>query len=167
MLRTLAASFPLLLTPDFLFHSSASLSLRGGFFIVNISQLRSTITTLLSGSPNLVGFYTLPNGTKIPAIYVTGRQGVPPEFKVEGLEVTMEEFPRLNPRAGVGTFQQRKEWTVVMVDYDTSSNKLNEAAQRISSRFPDARFSFMPESDIVYGQYRIVIPDLEIGRLVR
>ena len=134
---------------------------------MNISQLRSTITTLLSGSPNLVGLYTLPNGTKIPAIYVTGRQGVPPEFKVEGLEVTMEEFPRLNPRAGVGTFQQRKEWTVVLVDYDTSSNKLNEAAQRISSRFPDARFSFMPESDIVYGQYRIVIPDLEIGRLVR
>jgi hypothetical protein len=53
------------------------------------------------------------------------------------------------------------------VDYDTSSNKLNEAAQRISSRFPDARFSFMAESDIVYGQYRIVIPDLEIGRIVR
>jgi len=134
---------------------------------VNIAQLRETITRLLSASPNLVGAYTLPNGTQIPSIYVVGRQGVPPEFKAAGLEVTMEEFPRLNPRAGVGIFQQRKEWTVVLVDYDTSSNKLNEAAQRISSRFPDARFSFMAESDIVYGQYRIVIPDLEIGRIVR
>ena len=134
---------------------------------MNIAQLRETITRLLSASPNLVGAYTLPNGTQIPSIYVVGRQGVPPEFKAAGLEVTMEEFPRLNPRAGVGIFQQRKEWTVVLVDYDTSSNKLNEAAQRISSRFPDARFSFMAESDIVYGQYRIVIPDLEIGRIVR
>jgi hypothetical protein len=44
---------------------------------------------------------------------------------------------------------------------------LNDAAQRISRRFPDARFSFMPETDVVYGQYRIVLPDLEIGRLIQ
>jgi hypothetical protein len=134
---------------------------------VNIAQLRDIITTLLGASPNLIGSYTLPNGSSIPAIYVVGRQGVPPEFKAQGLEVAIQEFPRLNPRPGVGIFQQRKEWSMVLVDYDTSSNKLNEAAQRISRRFPDARFSFMPETDVVYGQYRIVIPDLEIGRLIQ
>jgi ribonucleotide monophosphatase NagD (HAD superfamily) len=133
---------------------------------VNISQLRSSITTLLSASPDLVGSYTLPDGTKIPAIYVVGRNSVPTEWKVEGLEVAIQEFPRINPRPGVGTFQQRKEWTVVLVDYNTASNKLGMAAERISRRFPDARFSFMPESDIAYGQYRIVIPDVEIGRLI-
>jgi hypothetical protein len=133
---------------------------------VNISQLRSSITTLLSASPDLVGSYVLPDGTKIPAIYVVGRNSVPTEWKVEGLEVAIQEFPRINPRPGVGTFQQRKEWTVVLIDYNTASNKLGIAAERISRRFPDARFSFMPESDIAYGQYRIVIPDVEIGRLI-
>lgn len=83
---------------------------------MNIAQLRDTLTTLLSASPNLVGSYTLPNGNSIPAIYAVGRQGVPPEFKVAGLEVTIEEFARLNPRPGVGTFQQRKEWTLKLVD---------------------------------------------------
>jgi len=134
---------------------------------VNIAQLRDIITTLLGASPNLIGSYTLPDGSTIPAIYVVGRQGVPPEFKAQGLEVAIQEFPRLNPRPGVGIFQQRKEWSMTLVDYDTSSNKLNDAAQRISRRFPDARFSFMPETDVVYGQYRIVIPDLEIGRLIQ
>jgi hypothetical protein len=134
---------------------------------VTIAQLRDIITTLLGASPNLIGSYTLPDGSTIPAIYVVGRQGVPPEFKAQGLEVAIQEFPRLNPRAGVGIFQQRKEWSMALVDYDTSSNKLNDAAQRISRRFPDARFSFMPETDVVYGQYRIVIPDLEIGRLIQ
>lgn len=134
---------------------------------MNIAQLRDIITTLLGASPNLIGSYTLPDGSTIPAIYVVGRQGVPPEFKAQGLEVAIQEFPRLNPRAGVGIFQQRKEWSMALVDYDTSSNKLNDAAQRISRRFPDARFSFMPETDVVYGQYRIVIPDLEIGRLIQ
>ena len=134
---------------------------------MNVAQLRDIITTLLGASPNLIGSYTLPDDSTIPAIYVVGRQGVPPEFKAQGLEVAIQEFPRLNPRAGVGIFQQRKEWSMTLVDYDTSSNKLNDAAQRISRRFPDARFSFMPETDVVYGQYRIVIPDLEIGRLIQ
>ena len=134
---------------------------------MNIAQLRDIITTLLGASPNLIGSYTLPDGSTIPAIYVVGRQGVPPEFKAQGLEVAIQELPRLNPRPGVGIFQQRKEWSMALVDYDTSSNKLNEAAQRISRRFPDARFSFMPETDVVYGQYRVVIPDLEIGRLIQ
>jgi hypothetical protein len=134
---------------------------------VNIAQLRDIITTLLGASPNLIGSYTLPDSSTIPAVYVVGRQGVPPEFKAQGLEVAIQEFPRLNPRPGVGIFQQRKEWSMALVDYDTSSIKLNDAAQRISRRFPDARFSFMPETDVVYGQYRIVIPDLEIGRLIQ
>ena len=134
---------------------------------MNIAQLRDIITTLLGASPNLIGSYTLPDGSTIPAIYVVGRQGVPPEFKAQGLEVAIQEFPRLNPRPGVGIFQQRKEWSMALVDYDTSSSKLNDAAQRISRRFPDARFSFMPETDVVYGQYRIVLPDLEIGRLIQ
>lgn len=132
---------------------------------MNILQLRDTLTTLLSASPNLIGNYELPDGTTIPAVYVTGRQGVPSEWKVDGLEMTIQEFPRLNPLPGVGIFQQRKEWTIVLVDYRPPSKNLSLAAERISRRFPDARFSFQPETDIVYGQYRIVIPDVEIGRL--
>jgi hypothetical protein len=134
---------------------------------VNIAQFRDTIVTLLTASPNLIGSYTTPDGQTLPAVYVTGRQGVPTEWKAEGLEVVIQEFPRLNPRPGVGTFQQRKEWTVVMVDYLPASKNLSLAAERISRRFPDARFSFTPETDVVYGQYRIVIPDWEIGRLVQ
>jgi hypothetical protein len=133
---------------------------------VNITQLRTTLTTLLSSPPNLIGSYVLPDGTSIAAVYVTGQQGVPREWKVTGLEVSIQEFPRLNPRPGVGTFQQRKEWTVVLIDYDTSSDKLSKAADRISRVWPDARFSFLPETDILYGQYRVTIPDLRIENLL-
>ena len=134
---------------------------------MDISQLRETIVELLTAPPNLIGSYTLPNDQTIPAVYVSGRQGVPSEWRVEGMEVVLQEFPRLNPRPGVGTFQQRKEWAITLVDYLPASNSLSLPAERISRRFPDARFSFTPETDIVYGQYRIVIPDLEIGRLIR
>jgi hypothetical protein len=51
---------------------------------MNISQLRETITELLSASPNLIGTYTLPNASTLPAVYVVGRQSVPKEWKVKG-----------------------------------------------------------------------------------
>ena len=132
---------------------------------MNIAQLRDTIVTLLSASPDLIGSYTLPNGATIPAVYVTGRQGVPTEWKATGLEVVIQEFSRLMPSPALGKFKQRQEWTVVMVNYDTTSSNLSIAAERIAARFPDARFSFSPETDIAYGQYRIIIPDTGMGYL--
>jgi hypothetical protein len=129
---------------------------------VNIAQLRETVTELLSASPNLIGTYTLPNNATLPAVYVVGRQGVPNEWKVKGLEVTIEEFASISPRAMVGKVQNNKQWTVVLVDYTTSSNALQAAATRMARRFPDAQFSFRPESDVIYGQYRIRIPDTEL-----
>jgi hypothetical protein len=132
---------------------------------VNIAQLRDTIVTLLSASPDLIGNYTLPNGTIIPAVYVAGRQGVPTEWKATGLEVTMQEFSRLTPSPALGKFKRRQEWTVMLVNYNTTSTNLMTAAERLAGRFPDARFSFSPESDIAYGQYRIIIPDTDMGYL--
>jgi len=129
---------------------------------VNIAQLREVVTELLSASPNLIGTYTLPNNSTLPAVYVTGRQSVPNEWKVKGLEVTIEEFASVNPTAMVGKVKNNKQWTIVLIDYTTNSNALQAAAERMARRFPDAQFSFRPESDVVYGQYRIRIPDTEL-----
>ena len=129
---------------------------------MNIAQLREVVTELLSASPNLIGTYTLPNNSTLPAVYVTGRQSVPNEWKVKGLEVTIEEFASVNPTAMVGKVKNNKQWTIVLIDYTTNSNALQAAAERMARRFPDAQFSFRPESDVVYGQYRIRIPDTEL-----
>jgi len=129
---------------------------------VNITQLRDTINSLLGASPNLLGTYTLPNNTTTPAIYTVGRQSVPTSWKVTGLEATINEFPDVSPKPMVGTLRNRQTWTVMLVDYDPASNKLQTAAQRIARVFPDAVFSFSPESDIAYGQYRIRIPDVQL-----
>lgn len=132
---------------------------------MNISQLRESIVELLSDAPNLIGTYTLPNASGIPAVYVVGRQSVPAGWKVEGLEVTIEEFPQVDPRPMVGKVQNNQLWTVVLVDYTTNSTALHTAAQRIARRFPDAKLAFRPETDVVYGQYRIRIPDVQLLNL--
>jgi len=55
---------------------------------MDITQIRDSIVTLLSDSPNLIGKYIFPDATEVPAVYVVGQKSVPREWKVKGLEVT-------------------------------------------------------------------------------
>jgi hypothetical protein len=132
---------------------------------VNITQLRGTITSLLSASPDLIGSYTLPNGQKIPAIYVVGQKSVPSEWKVEGLEVTIRQYPELLPTPGVGIVDMLQQWEVVMVQYNPDGKQIAQAMDRMTRRFPDAAFRFVPGNDVAYERCRVTIPDREIRRL--
>jgi hypothetical protein len=132
---------------------------------VNIAQLRDTITTLLSASPNLVGSYTLPNGSTIPSIYVVGQQGVPAEFKAAGLEVTMRQFPELLPRSPLGALKINQLWEVILVQYTPSINTLPLAMDRMVRRFPDSTPRYFPGDDVAYERCRFMIPDMIIRPL--
>lgn len=134
---------------------------------MNISQLRETVTELLSASPDLIGSYTLPGGSTIPAVYVVGRQSVPKEWKVKGLEVTMREFPELAPRSPLGgTVKVNQLWEIVLVQYTPSSNTLALAMDRMVRRFPDATPRYFPGDDIAYERCRFVVPDLILRNLM-
>ena len=159
MLQILAHSILLFPTAKHFPHSFASLPLREGFFIVNIAQFRDTINTLLSASPNLVGTYTLPDATMVPAIYTIGRQSVPSDWRATGLEVTIREFPEQLPTAMVGTLRVLQQWEVMLVQYTSSISTLATAMERMTRRFPDGTFRYLPGDDVAYERCRIIIPD--------
>ena len=132
---------------------------------MNIAQLRDTIVNLLSASPNLIGSYTFPNGTTIPAVYVVGQKSVPTEWKVTGLEVTIRQYPELLPEAGVGIVSVLQQWEVMVVQYNPDGKEIATAMDRMVRRFPDASVNFMPGNDIAYERCRFLIPDMTIRRL--
>ena len=132
---------------------------------MNIAQLRDTIVTLLSASPNLVGNYTLPGGAIIPAVYVVGQKSVPTEWKATGLEVTMRQYPELLPEAGVGIVSVLQQWEVMIVQYSPDGKEISEAMDRMVRRFPDAALRFTPGDDIAYERCRFIIPDMTIRRI--
>ena len=134
---------------------------------MNTAQLRDIVTTLLTASPDLIGSYTLPNGQAIPAVYVVGQKGVPSEWKVSGLEVTMRQYPELLPKAGVGIVDILKQWEVVLVQYNPDSTQIADAMERMSRRFPDATFRYLPGDDVAYERCRIIIPDREVKTILR
>jgi len=127
---------------------------------MNISQLREAITELLTESPDLTGDYTLPNGTVLPAIYVVGRQSVPSEWKVTGLETTIREFPELRPISPLsGAVKMSQQWEVIMVQYTPNSDKLALAMDRMVRRFPDSTPRYFPGDDIAYERCRFIVSD--------
>jgi hypothetical protein len=132
---------------------------------VNITQLRETTVELLSATPNLIGFYTFPNGTSIPAVYVVGQKNVPTEWKVTGLEVTLRQYPELVTGAGVGVAKVLQQWEVMIVQYNPDGKEISEAMDRMVRRFPDAALRFTPGDDIAYERCRFIIPDMTIRRL--
>lgn len=132
---------------------------------MNIAQLRETIVELLSASPNLIGSYTFPNGTSIPAVYVVGQKSVPTEWKVTGLEVTIRQYPEVVPGAGVGIVKALQQWEVIAVQYNPDGKEIADAMDRMIRRFPDAALRFTPGDDIAYERCRFVIPDMTIRRL--
>ena len=132
---------------------------------MNIAQLRDTIVTLLSASPNLIGSYTLPNGTMIPAIYVVGQKSVPTEWKATGLEVIIRQYPELLPEAGVGIVSVLQQWEVMVVQYNPDGKEIATVMDRMVRRFPDAGVRFSPGDDIAYERCRFIIPDMTIRRL--
>ena len=134
---------------------------------MNIAQLRDTVTTLLTMQPDLIGSYTLPDGKTIPAVYVVGQKGVPPEWKATGLEVTMRQYPELLPTAGVGIVDLLKQWEVMLVQYNPDGKQIAEAMERMVRRFPDATLRYLPGNDVAYERCRLVIPDREVRTIVR
>lgn len=132
---------------------------------MNITQLRDAINTLLTDSPSLLGTYTLPNKSTTPAIYTVGRQSVPAEWKVTGLEATIREFPERIPTAMVGAVKVIQTWEVVLVQYTPASTTLSTAIDRMVRRFPDALLRYTQKDDITYERCRFLIPDATVRSL--
>ncbi len=134
---------------------------------MNITQLREVITELLSASPNLIGTYTLPNNSTIPAVYVVGPQSVPKEWKVKGLEVAIRQFPQLAPTSPLGgTVKVTQIWEVILTQFTPSGTQMAAAMDRMVRRFPDATPRYFQGDDIAYERCRFLIPDLILRNLI-
>jgi len=126
---------------------------------MNILQLRQTITVLVG---DLAGSYVLPSGAKQAALYVEGKYGVPKEWKIEGLEVVMRQYPEILSQAMVGTVRKTKLWEVMLSQYEPSNENLEPAIDRILRHFPDATIRNFPSSDRGFQYARIIIVDVDI-----
>ena len=126
---------------------------------MTILELRNTLEVLLA---DILGTYTLPNGSTVPDVYVDGRYGVPKDWKVDGLEASVWQYPSRRSRPLIGMVEMRKAWEVKLSQYSPSSENMDDAVDRILRHFPDASLTGFPSSDREYQYARLIIPYIEI-----
>jgi hypothetical protein len=126
---------------------------------MTILELRNTLEVLLA---DILGTYTLPDGSTVPAVYVDGRYGVPKDWKVDGLEASVRQYPSRRSRPLMGMVEMRKAWEVKLSQYSPSSESMDDAVDRILRHFPDTSLTGFPSSDREYQYARLIIPDIEI-----
>jgi hypothetical protein len=108
-----------------------------------------------------LGTYTLPDDSTQPAIRV---RKVPPDWRVEGIELTIEQSPeRQLLAAQFGSITNRRIWTLRFRDFAGSG--LDPVRLAAFRAFPHAISRLMPETDNTYGQLTIELPDPTITTL--
>lgn len=84
-------------------------------------DIRRTLELVLS-APGLIGQYILPDGSRRPAVFVVGRAQVPATYKPEGVELTLQDSPRLSELPCIGPAMIVNEWEGRLVAWDIRQN---------------------------------------------
>jgi len=127
---------------------------------MTLIELRETLETLLD---DLIGTYTLPQGSVTPAVYVDGSSGVPKDWQVSGLEVSIKQYPARAVRRLMGIVEMKVSWEIRLSQYNPETSSLDTAIDRLLRHFPDVTLTGFPTTDRGYQYARLIISDIELA----
>ena len=127
---------------------------------MTLIELRETLEILLG---DLIGTYKLPQGSEIPAVYVDGSSGVPKDWQVSGLEVSIKQYPARASRRLMSMVEMTVSWEVRLSQYNPETSSLDTAIDRLLRHFPDATLTGFPATDRGYQYARLIITDVELA----
>jgi hypothetical protein len=76
------------------------------------------------------GYYTLPDRSRIPAVYVTGASMVPSNWTITGIECVIEDVPTITSPGSYSGVISIESWNVRFTNYGT---KLRACRSRCST----------------------------------
>ena len=104
---------------------------------------------------DLIGTYRRPDGSTTPALYVVGRQDVPSNWTVEGVECVLSEVPEMRTEAGVGMVNQVRTWTIRFTNYGDDA-AIATIQDRFHRTFPQwVTTTYLPSSADSFEQVTV------------
>lgn len=99
------------------------------------------------------GYYTLPNGSFRPAVFITGAQQVPSNWLITGIECTIDDAPEdiTSPGGNVSI----ETWLVNFTNYGTKEGttmptSMLEIRRRLARAFPRDRVTYRSRTEATY-----------------
>lgn len=101
------------------------------------------------------GFYTLPDSSRIPAVFVVGAEMVPSDWLISGIETTIQDVPFCRDLGTKGALVSSEDWTVQFINYGNRSGtsipiSLRDISRRFVRAFPGDPLSHAPRTEATF-----------------
>lgn len=106
------------------------------------------------------GYYSLPNNTRIPAVFVAGKDMVPSQWEITGIECVIDEVPGdITSPGGLVSFER---WNVRFTNYGTKqgtrlATSMLDIRRRLARAFPRDRATYMARTEATYEAITVSI----------
>jgi len=101
------------------------------------------------------GFYSLPDKSRIPAVYVVGASMVPSNWNISGIECTIEDVPEITSPGSVGGVISFESWSVRFTNYGIKegtriTTSLLDVSRRLARAFPRDQVTYMARTEATF-----------------
>lgn len=101
------------------------------------------------------GYYTLPDATRIPAVYVVGESMVPSNWAITGIELTIEDVPEIVSPGSVGSVISFERWNIRFTNYGTQegtrmATSMLDIRRRLARAFPRDQMTYMARTEATF-----------------
>ena len=108
------------------------------------------------------GYYSLPAGSRIPAVYVIGAAMVPSDWAVTGIECTLTDVPEIASPGSVGAIVSYERWSIRFTNYGahkgtTMGTTLLDISRRLARAFPRDNVTYMSRTEATYEALTVSI----------
>jgi hypothetical protein len=108
------------------------------------------------------GYYSLPNGSRIPAVYVVGEYMVPSDWVVTGIECTISDVPEITNPGSVGSIVSFERWPIRFTNFGTRKGtrmgaSLLDISRRLARTFPRDSATHTPRTEATYEALTVSI----------
>lgn len=108
------------------------------------------------------GYYTLPNSTRTPAVFVTGAAMVPSNWAITGIECTIDDVPEISSPGSIGAVISYERWKVRFTNYGTKegtrmATSMLDISRRLARAFPLDQATYLPRTEATYEALTVSI----------
>lgn len=101
------------------------------------------------------GYYTLPDTSRVPAVYVVGASMVPSNWAITGIECTIEDVPEITSPGSMSGVLSFESWTVRFTNYGTKEGtrmpiSLLDISRRLARAFPRDQVTYMARTEVTF-----------------
>lgn len=101
------------------------------------------------------GYYTLPDRSRIPAVYVTGASMVPPNWTITGIECVIEDVPEITSPGSYSGIVSIESWNVRFTNYGTKKGtsmpvSMLDIRRRLARTFPLDQVTYMARTEVTF-----------------